>query len=52
MASDIDGDGVLAFSEVRTLYKLLCNQQSGDASQQLQEIRYLFNEYAEVHMNV
>ena len=52
MAADIDGDGVLGFNEVKTLYKLLCNQYSGDANQQLQEIRNLFSEYAEIHVNV
>lgn len=52
MAADIDGDGVLSFNEVKTLYKLLCNQYSGDANQQLQEIRNLFGEYAEIHVNV
>ena len=52
MAADLNNNGVIEFNELKTLYKLLCNQYSGDMQAQLQEIRGLFNEYAEVHKNV
>ena len=52
MAADLKGNGVLELSELKTLYKLLCNQHSGDVQQQMQEIRGLFSEYAQVYGNV
>lgn len=52
MASDLSGKGVLTFKEIKTLYRLLCNQHSGDMNQQLLEIRNIFNEYSEVHTNI
>lgn len=48
MAADLDGNGLLLFNELKTLYKLLCNQHSGDYQMQMQEIRVLYFEYAEV----
>ena len=49
MASDLDCNGIISFNEFKTLYRLLCNQHSGDMNQQMSEIRNLFNEYAEYH---
>ena len=48
-ASDLDENGILGFNELKTLYRLLCNQHSGDFNQQMQDIRNLYNEYAEMH---
>lgn len=33
MAADLKNNGVLELVELRTLYKLLCNQHSGDVVQ-------------------
>ena len=52
MAADLNNNGVLEFNELKTLYKLLCNQHSGDVTSQLTEIRALFNEYSEINTNV
>ena len=51
MAADLANNGILTFNEVKTLYRLLCSQHSGDMHLQLQEIRSLFNEYSEFHRN-
>ena len=32
MAADLKNNGVLEFSELKILYKLLCNQHSGDVN--------------------
>ena len=50
-ASDLDGNGIITFNEFKTLYRLLCSQHSGDMNSQMAEIRSLFNEYAEYHVN-
>ena len=52
MASDLNGSGMIEFNELKTLYKLLCNQHSGDQNQQMVEIRALFNEYSKTYTNV
>ena len=49
MASDLDNNGLLTFGELKTLYHLLCNQNEIDYGWSNQEIRALFNEYAEFH---
>ena len=50
-ASDLDGNGLLTFNEIKTLYRLLCGQPNADQALQMQELRNLFNEYAEYHQN-
>lgn len=45
-------NSILEFNELKTLYKLLCNQYSGDRTLQMQEIRNLFNEYSKVFTNI
>lgn len=51
MASDLDNNSIITFNEFKTLYRLLCSQHSGDMNLQMNEIRTLFNEYAEHHRN-
>lgn len=51
-AADLNNSQILGFNELKTLYKLLCNQHSGDFQMQMNEIRTLFNEYSELHINV
>ena len=48
-ATDLDNNGLLTFNEVKTLYRLLCNQHKGDQTVPMQEVRNLFNEYSEYH---
>ena len=35
MAADLNNNNILEFNELKTLYKLLCNQYSGDKERQL-----------------
>lgn len=48
----MNNNNILEFNELKTLYKLLCNQYSGDKERQLVEIRNLFNEYSKVYTNI
>ena len=52
MAADLNHNSILEFNELKTLYKLLCNQYSGDRNQQMQEIRNIFNDYNKVFTNI
>ena len=52
MAADLNNNSILEFNELKTLYKLLCNQYSGDRNQQMIEIRNIFNEFGKVYTNI
>ena len=51
-AGDLSQNGIITSSELRTLYRILGNQFSGDTNLQMQEVKKLFDEYAEVHQGV